>query len=166
MRRPSAVGLLVLAVLLGPAGCSPPGEDTPGDTVADTTTAPDQPAARQAGGAEARLDSGTANEPYVHAETEDPFAVYGVQDPSGVRATNQTTPVWLVNRHGSSIVVRAEAGAGQVVLDTIPAEDSVLVRIETRADSVRLEARMATGSEAGSAVVRSDGTPGRVAFPR
>jgi hypothetical protein len=127
---------------------------------------PDQPAGQRPGEAAAPLDSGTATRPDVHADAGDPFAVYGVQDPSGVRATNQTTPVWLVNRHGRSIVVRAEAGAGQVVLDTIPAEDSILVRIETRADSVHLKARTATGGEAGSAVIRSDGTPGRVAFPR
>lgn len=156
----------MLVVLLGPAGCSPGDEEVPADTVADTTTVPDQPSAQRPGETEALLDSSTAESREAHAEAEDPFSVYGVQGPSGVRATNATTPVWLVNRHGAAIVVSADAGAGQVVLDTIPAEDSVLVRIETRADSVRLDARRTTGGEAGFTVVRSDGTPGRVAFPR
>jgi hypothetical protein len=152
---------LALLLLIGAGGCGARGEDSE-QTVADTTTTP-VPARDEA---VAPRDSGAARGPDVVASDEDPFAVYGLGSTSDVRTTNEITPAWLVNGMDAAIVVKGEAGAGQVVLDTIPAADSILVRIETRADSVRLEALTITGRTVGSEFVRSDGTSVRVAFPR
>jgi hypothetical protein len=114
----------------------------------------------------APLDSGDARRADVVTSEEDPFAVFGLGAAADVKTTNEITQAWLVNRMDAAIMVMGEAGAGQVVIDTIPAGDSVLVRIETRADSVRLEALTMAGRTAGSAFVRAEGTSVRVAFPR
>ena len=53
-----------------------------------------------------------------------------------------------------------------VVLDTVPSGDSVLVRIETHADSVQLSARGDSGLPAGSLTLPTGEGPQRAAFPR
>lgn len=51
----------------------------------------------------------------------------------------------IVNRGVEAIHVHASAGAGRVVLDTIPGRDSARVDIRVRADRIRLEAEDAAG---------------------
>jgi len=106
--------------------------------------------------------SSPSTQPVV--DKSDPFAVFGLPQ-RNVAATSTTMPIWLVNRSAGALIVRADAGAGTVVLDTVGAADSALVRIETMADSVTLSARSPGGSSAGRLVVATDTMPARAAFP-
>jgi len=54
--------------------------------------------------------------------------------------------ILLVNPLDVDAYVFAAAGAGSVVLDTVPRRDSVRVNIRVRADLVRLEARDTEGT--------------------
>lgn len=129
---------------------------------ADATTALDTAATA----ADTSPDGGSDAAGGFALSEEDPFSVFGIRAGSVAKATNDTTPLWLVNGLTHALVVSADAGAGAVVIDTVPPGDSVLVRIETRADSLRLTARTSSGEPRAAAVVRTDGTPRRVAFPR
>jgi hypothetical protein len=72
----------------------------------------------------------------------------------------------MINHASESVVVSARGGAGSVVLDTIGAADSVLVRIDTRARTVVLEALAPGSVSLGTVAVPMDSEPKRVAFPQ
>lgn len=96
--------------------------------------------------------------------TADPFTVFGIDEDIDVNTTVVTTVVWLVNR-GLRSEVWADAGAGEVFLDTVAAGDSVRLRLASRADSIRLLARTLRGSPAGSLKVSLHADTTRFAFP-
>ncbi len=75
-------------------------------------------------------------------------------------------PVWLVNGSDDELAVTASAGAGVVVLDTVRGRDSVLVYVQTRADSVQLSASSRGGVSSGSLALPTRLGPQRAAFPR
>lgn len=154
---------MLLPALLVAQGACGTGADGAGDaSAADATvsleTSPPAP--------DTLLDSVTVAEPEITTNTDDPFRVFGLESQVLVDATIDTTAVWLVNELASALVVTAEGGAGAVVIDTIGPADSVLVQIETRAAFVQLSARTSADEPAGTASLRADGTPARVAFPR
>lgn len=100
------------------------------------------------------------------ANTEDPFFVFGFSSRTDAAATNRRTTVWLHNRSLEPVVVEAEAGAGAVVLDTVAPSDSIQVRIETRADSVRFIAESLDGAAVGQIALPMASGPQKAAFPR
>ena len=102
----------------------------------------------------------------VNPNPDDPFRVFGRTDLNDVDATITETPVWLVNESREPLIVTAHGGAAIVVVDTVAAADSVLVRIETRADSVELSARTFAGGSRGRTVLPMDAEPIRASFPR
>ena len=104
--------------------------------------------------------------PQIRGTSDDPFRVFGGNEPMDVIATISLTPVWLINNWRASLVVTAAGGAATVLVDTLGAADSVLVRIETRADSVTLSARSLQGDSMGTVVLRMDSEPKRAAFPQ
>lgn len=70
------------------------------------------------------------------------------------------------NAGPDSLEIRAEGGAGSVVVDTLAPGDSSGAYLETRADSVTLSAYDGSGSAVGDGhVVRAADPPRRVAFP-
>jgi hypothetical protein len=75
------------------------------------------------------------------------------------------TPVWIINNCRTSLIITAAGGAATVLVDTLGAADSVLVRIETMADSIALSARTAEGEPMGSIALAMDSEPKRAAFP-
>ena len=96
----------------------------------------------------------------------DPFAPYGLKDPSDVEATNLAPiEVWIRNDAGEASVIRADAGAGAVLVDTVAAGDSVRVRLETTADSVLLTSTGLSGAHLGEEWVWKSGGARRAVFP-
>lgn len=53
--------------------------------------------------------------------------------------------IWIVNRSRTDLLVHASAGAGRVILDTVPGRDSVRVDVRVRARSLRLAAEDESG---------------------
>ena len=104
-----------------------------------------------------------AEEPEVFETT--PFQVFGLGPPRDAAATT-VTPVWLINGTRETLVVWAAAAAATVVVDTVRRSDSVLVRLETPADSVLLSARTTGGRNVGRVVLSMDAETKRAAFPR
>jgi len=94
-----------------------------------------------------------------------PFQVFGLASTLDAAATT-ITPVWLVNGTRETLIVWAAAGAETVVVDTVKRLDSVLVRLETPADSVALSARTTDGRNVGRVALSMDGEAKRAAFPR
>lgn len=92
-------------------------------------------------GAEATPDGG---------EVWRPLAVPTPADPD-------TYPLVILNPHGVTVVVLADGGAGEVLLDTIAAGDSARVKLLIAADSVSLRAVGADGTA---------GTPERIPLER
>jgi len=150
----------MLPALLASGACS--GRADTDESNAGATNSPDTPVTA----VEPVQGSGTAVDPELSANTEDPFHMFGLASASDVDATVDTTSVWLINEGPTALVVTAEAGAESVVIDTIPAADSVRVRIATRGSWVRLSATTAEGEPVGTTSLRADGQAGRVAFPR
>jgi len=103
---------------------------------------------------------------YPLVNKDDPFGVFAVEPTNDAEATSRITPVWMINHASESVVVSARGGAGSVVLDTIGAADSVLVRIDTRARTVVLEALAPGSVSLGTVAVPMDSEPKRVAFPQ
>lgn len=102
----------------------------------------------------------------VITRSDDPFLYFGIESRVEDAATTKQTAVWMINDAAASLVVGASGGVEMVVIDTLAAGDSVLVNLETRADTVVLAAREVGGDSAGSATVPMDGQPKRIAFPR
>jgi hypothetical protein len=75
-------------------------------------------------------------------------------------------PLWVVNHSDGDMSLEASAGAGSVVVDTVPAGDSVFVRLETRATEVALNGRRIEGGELGEVSVSVTEDTVRIAFPR
>ena len=153
MHRTSALSGLVVLVAFGTIGCSAP--DPAIDAPATTSAVEEEP------------EAGGAVSDYVTADPEDPFAAFGFPaDQNAASTTNRLTPVWLINGSDGAAIISGRGGAESVVLDTLGAADSVLVRIETRADTVVLEALSEGGAFLGTVAVPMDAQPQRVAFPR
>jgi hypothetical protein len=113
------------------------------------------------------LETTVSQPAHVVADPSDPFVVFGLgRATNDASATVRTTPVWLVNVSAGLMVVWGAGGAERVVVDTIAAADSVLVRIETRADTVVLEALTAGRVSLGTVSVSMDSELKRVAFPQ
>lgn len=75
-------------------------------------------------------------------------------------------PISLFNGGLDSLEIRADGGAGAVVVDTLAPGDSVRISLETRADSIDLMAFDTRGRRVGgSQPVRADDPPRRLAFP-
>lgn len=156
LRLARATALLALL-----AGCgSPPS----GQTVAAATDTLDR----------VRTDSGVPTDyslggldvgPVAQLDAKDPFAMFGFPQDSVADTTIRRMAVRIVNRGTGSLIVQADAGAGHVTVDTLSGGDSTRVRLETRADSVRLLATDETGAELGSRWFRPDSVEARVAFP-
>ena len=97
---------------------------------------------------------------------DDPFAVFAVESPTDVAATIASTPVWLVNESPQALIVTANGGADDVVVDTLGAGDSVLVSLDTRARWIELTARTLQGRPGGTMRLPVDSEAKRAAFPR
>jgi hypothetical protein len=115
-------------------------------------------------------DSSTPSGPHFGndlpaSDPEDPFAAFGFPRPPVVETTIREIPLHIVNTGDDELLVLADAGAGPVPVDTIAGKDSVRVRLETRADSVRLIGLDQRGSEVGARWVRPDSIETRAAFP-
>ena len=76
------------------------------------------------------------------AVTRDSFADGGGWRPMSVPATTEpdTYPLVIFNPHPVTLIVFADGGAGEVLLDTVDAGDSARVRLLIGADSVTLRA--------------------------
>ena len=121
-----------LGLMLSAAGCEPasdeaaPGQEaSAGDSPAVGAPAPDTSA---------------------YAEADEGWRPLAVPEPG--RA--DTYPLIVRNPHGVPLVVFADGGAGEVLLDTIAGRDSSRVRLLIAADSVTLRA-VGPGGEAGPA---------------
>ena len=143
-------GFVVLISILV-LGCTP--EDTPIDAAATDSVATMY-----------NLETSPVEELQLPANTEDPFAAFG-QANNDVAATTSETPVWLVNRTTQPVIITAQGGAERVLIDTIGAADSALVKINTRALTVEISARTSEGVTLGTVVLPMDSEPKRVAFP-
>ena len=141
-----------LLAFLGAAACTPE-TDTSIAIATDSLSAPS-------------IESDSATPAQSEPAIEDPFLVYGMPGNTDAPTTIVTVPVTLVNSSRGTIIVDASAGAGSVVLDTVPEEDSVLVRIETHADSVQLSARSDQGLPVGFVTLPTRAGPQRAAFQR
>lgn len=76
----------------------------------------------------------------VSADTTAPRTPFGsLADQEPTEAELRTYPLRIVNRFSSRVLVYASAGAGRVVLDTVPAQDSVRIDVQVRAEHVLLE---------------------------
>ena len=102
----------------------------------------------------------------MNESQHDPFRVFALEEPIDADTTKMFLPLWLVNRSDEELSVEASAGAGSVVLDTVPARDSVLVRLETRATEISLSGRTIGGGMMGEATVPVTEDTVRIAFPR
>ena len=97
---------------------------------------------------------------------DDPFASFGYGRPKIADASKpHRIAVRLVNRATEDAIVRADAGAGVVPVDTIPAGDSLLVNLETVGDSILLSGVSGSGVSLGSRWIRTDSDADRVVFP-
>ena len=112
---------------------------------------------------EHEISQDTAMEPA--GSVEDPLEVFGLSAPTDAAATI-VTPVWLINRSRDALIVSAAGGAATVIVDTVSASDSVLVRIATPADSVVLSARTIRGIFMGRVGLLMDAEKKRAAFPQ
>lgn len=152
--RPWLVLLVTMPVL---AGCGSGGD---GATVVATTDS----SGLAASDSSAASGSHSDNE-LPASDPDDPFAVFGLPRPSVVETTIREITLRIVNTGDTELLVLADAGAGPVPVDTIAGTDSVRVRLETRADSVRLSGLDRSGSEVGFRWVRPDSIETRAAFP-
>jgi len=119
------VKVVAISGVLGLTGCGVESEEPleePTTSMADTVAAP----------AEVAPDS----LPFPELQGESELRTYELS---------------LVNRTEAELVVHASAGAGRVVLDTVPGRDSTRVNVEVRAGRVLLEAEDGAGR-----TVRSD----------
>jgi hypothetical protein len=119
------VSLLAISGFLGLTGCGVESEEPleePTVGIADTAAAP----------ADVALDS----LPFPELQGESELRTYELS---------------LVNRTEAELIVHASAGAGRVVLDTVPGRDSTRVNVEIQARRVTLEAEDVAGR-----TVRSD----------
>ena len=112
------------------------------------------------------LDNGIEQPEEVLRNSDDPFQVFGLREEPDAQATISWTHVWLINNSRASLIITAAGGAATVLVDTLDAADSVLVRLETKADSVALSARTPEGVSMGSVALPMDSEPKRAAFPR
>lgn len=152
--RVRTLGLLTLIIWSSTFGCTAPGEQT---TIAAATDS----------GSSASLaagDSTDAERPAIRSD--DPFLVYGFPEHTDAPATISQIPVRLVNGSDETLIVSATGGEAEVVLDTVPAADSALVRIETPAESLTVTARTRSGDPVAVRTVVVDTAGARVAFPR
>jgi hypothetical protein len=89
-----------------------------------------------------------------------------LDDPTDAAATDFAfNDTWLVNRAREPVVIRADAGAGSVLVDTLARDDSTRVRLQSRADSILLSATDLSGSARGRHWIGPRGSVGRVEFP-
>lgn len=98
-------------------------------------------------GATVPPDTGNIGEGRTSRASDDPFAAFGLAEPADAQATGiRPIDVWISNVAGEATVIRADAGMGAVLVDTVAAGDSVHVRLETSADSVLLSATGLSGA--------------------
>ena len=143
-------GFVVLISIFG-SGCT--AEDTAIDAEATESVA-----------SISELERSPDDESQVSAKSQDPFAGFGLNS-NDVAATSSETPVWLVNATNRPLIVTARGGAERVLIDTIGAADSALVKINTRARTVEVSARTSEGVTLGTVALPMDSEPKRVAFP-
>ena len=143
-------GFVVLISLLG-SGCT--AQDTAIDAAATESVA-----------SISELERSPDDESQVSAKTQDPFVGFGLVS-NDVAATSSETPVWLINRTTRPVIITAQGGAERVLIDTIGAADSALVKINTRARTVDVSARTSEGVTLGTVALPMDSEPKRVAFP-
>jgi len=122
----------VLAVALFASGCD---------------RGPDQPAAEVS---EPATPPGSDVPPVAAADDTATDAMAGDTGGWGpltvpVTADPDTYPLLIVNPHPVPLAVFADGGAGEVLLDTVPAGDSARVRLLIGADSVMLRAAGSDG---------------------
>ena len=146
-------GLMAVAVLCA-SGC---GDDTEQLDAETTIDSPSSPVLSPPLAAEAEQTA---------LPQEDPFLVFGLDGQTVADTTIVEVPVWLVNGSDDDLVVAASAGAGVVVLDTVRGRDSVIVYVQTRADSVRLSATSGGGVSSGPLALPTRLGPQRAAFHR
>ncbi len=132
-RRAPCVGLsqvlVALAVAVFPAGC-----DTPPDRPAPEVSEPvSQPGSVGAGADTAAGSLGIEAAQGATADSGNwrPLSVPSPTDPD-------TYPLLVINPHRVPLIVLADGGAGEVLLDTVAAEDSTRLRLLIGADSVTL----------------------------
>ena len=101
----------------------------------------------------------------VAVSERDPFGAFGLSS-NDVTATVWEIPLWLVNESTQTLIVTARGGAASVVVDTVGAADSTLVKINTRALTLELSARTSEGIAVGTMTVPMDSKTRRAAFPR
>lgn len=110
-------------------------------------------------------DSTQAEQAEVVNPRDDPFVVYGIPVADDEPADLAARFVWLVNESAEPMIVRASGGAESVVVDTVRAADSVLVKLATRAPAVEITARTPHGVQLGNVTLAMDPDTARAAFP-
>ena len=148
MIRAAVIGVLISAFALGCAA-----EDGTMDASATDATI-----------VGAGIEEASADGAQDEVTTQDPFDDFGLRT-NDVAATDQETPVWLVNQSAQRLIVTAWGGTENVVVDTVGASDSTFVRINTRALTLELSARTPNGVPMGTVSLPMDSRPKRAAFP-
>lgn len=114
--------------------------------VAITTISPVVEAAESDSG----LHGATSDDSMRSGNADDPFASFGFSSILDAEATTlRSANAWIINRSPEDAVVRADGGAGAVLVDTVAAGDSLEVRLESRVDSLLLTAVDVAGVEMG-----------------
>jgi hypothetical protein len=112
------------------------------------------------------LDSASSAHLEKQISADDPFAIFGLENETNASATDHTAIlVWIVNQSRERAVIRADAGAGAVIVDSIRVGDSVEVKLETTADSVLISAVGPSGVLLGREWVGKGRNGERAVFP-
>jgi len=129
----------VLAVALFASGCDR-GPDRPAAEVFEPATPPGTDVPPVAAAGDTAIDAARDTAGRATADTGGwrPLTVPAPADPD-------TYPILIVNPHPVPLAVFADGGAGEVLVDTIPAGDSARVRLLIGADSVTLRAAGSDG---------------------
>ena len=118
-------------------------------SVASTTVESVVEVSRDEASGESAVDSSSMEMSAPSSTVDDPFADFGLEPLIDAQAT----------------IHPADAGAGIVVVDTLPAGDSVQVRLESRVDSLVLTATGPSGAVLGRKWVERGTEPARAVFP-
>lgn len=111
-------------------------------------------------------DSAGYVDPSRASGADDPFAVFGLVEPSDASTTKMRVVLTqIVNQSHEAAMVRADAGAGEAIVDTLAAGDSAHVRLVSTADSILVSAIGISGRLLGRKWVRTDTEVARTVFP-
>lgn len=143
MKRRAIVGVGVSLLLAG-IGCS--GDGAGGDDASENAAGRDSTALAEAAGDSVPTDHGdSATSAAPRASTEDPFRGFDLPSENGTGEMRRYR-LRLRNDGDSLAIVFADGGAGEVLLDTVPAGSWRPVEVDSRARLVRLRSVTPGGS--------------------